>query len=81
MDIRLKNILTNVFNLKENEIHLNLSKENLGSWDSLRQMDLVMSIENEYKILLEIQDIIKMISVADILQVLSDKGVIFENQG
>lgn len=75
MNERLKNVLADVFGLKESDIHLQLTKEEVGSWDSLKQMDLVVTLEREYSISLEIPDIIKMLSVESIIEVLLDKGV------
>jgi len=51
----------------------------VGSWDSLKQMDLVMSLENEFGIILTIHDIIRMVSIASIIAVLKEKGVDLAN--
>lgn len=75
MDKRLAGILAEVFRLKESEIHPDLNKNDVGSWDSLKQMDLVMTLENEYGIILAIPDIIRMVSVGEIVGVLQGKGV------
>lgn len=75
MDKRLTGVLAEVFRIKDSEIVPGLKKSDVGSWDSLKQMDLVMSLENEYDIALAIPDILKMVSVAGIMEVLRDKGV------
>ena len=75
MDKRLAAILADVFRLRESEILPGLKKADVGSWDSLKQMDLVVSLENEYGITLAIPDIIRMNSVAEIIAVLKEKGV------
>jgi acyl carrier protein len=75
MNRRLTTILANVFQLRESEIRPELTKEEVGTWDSLKQMDLVMSLENEYNIALGIPDIVKMVSVASIIEVLTEKGI------
>lgn len=67
--------LAEVFGLRESEIHPDLKKADVGTWDSLKQMDLVMTLEREYGIALEIPDILRMISVAGIMEVLKEKGV------
>ncbi len=72
---RLAAILAEVFGLKESEIQPSLKKGDVGSWDSLKQMDLVLSLEQEYGIALEISDIVRMVSVASIEEVLRSKGV------
>ena len=75
MDKRLTAILAEVFSLKESQINPDLKKADVGTWDSLKQMDLVLSLEREYGIALEIGDIVRMISVQAILDVLRNKGV------
>jgi len=75
MDKRLTVLLAEVFRLRENEIHPGLKKADVGSWDSLKQMDLVISLENEYGIVLAIPDIIRMTSIEGITKVLIEKGV------
>lgn len=79
MDSQLRKTLAEVFGVREAEINNQLKKEDLGSWDSLKQMDLVMTLEREYNIILEMTDIIRMLCVAGIISVLEEKGVIFGN--
>lgn len=75
MNKRLAEVLAEVFGLREAEIQPDLQKSEVGTWDSLKQMDLVMSLEREYGIALDIPDILRMTSVAEIMAVLNDKGV------
>jgi len=75
MNDHLRSILTEVFGLRESEVHLQLNKEEVGNWDSLKQMDLVTTLEREYSVMLEITDIVRMVSVAGIVEVLLEKGV------
>jgi acyl carrier protein len=79
MDEKLIKILANVFGLNEREISIELSKDNLYAWDSLRQMDLIISLEKSYDIKLEIHEIIKMTSVESIIKVLLEKEVLVGN--
>ena len=49
MNERTSKILSNVFGIKESDIHPNLTKSDIGSWDSLKQMDLVALLKkNRY---------------------------------
>ncbi len=75
MNKRLAASLADVFGLRESEIRPDLKKADVGAWDSLKQMDLVVSLEREYDIALEIPDIIRMTSVDGIVEVLKEKGV------
>jgi acyl carrier protein len=75
MNKRLVAALAEVFGLKEAEISPALTQDDVGSWDSLRQMDLVLSLEREFGVTLEMADIVRMVSVAGIEEVLRAKGV------
>ncbi|MBA3536050.1 MAG: acyl carrier protein [Tatlockia sp.] len=75
MNNRLVSVLSEVFGLRADDIVVELTKANVGSWDSLKQMDLVVSLEREFNVVLEIPDIIKMDSVGQIIDVLASKGV------
>lgn len=75
MNKRLVSVLAEVFGLRADQIVPELTKNDVGSWDSLKQMDLVVSIEREFDITLEISDIIRMNSIGEIIEVLVDKGV------
>ncbi|WP_022656234.1 acyl carrier protein [uncultured Desulfovibrio sp.] len=79
MDKKLQGLLADVFGVRESEIAPETVKEDVESWDSLKQMDLVMSLERAYDLTLDIQDIVAMTSVAAIAQVLRDKGVRLED--
>ncbi|WP_332742569.1 acyl carrier protein [Hydrogenophaga sp.] len=75
MNNKLAEVLAEVFGLRVPEIQPELQKSEVGTWDSLKQMDLVLSLEREYGIELDIPDILRMTSVAEIMAVLKDKGV------
>ena len=75
MNKHLAGVLAEVFGLRESEVCPELQKDEVGSWDSLKQMDLVMTLEKEYGIALEIPDILRMVSVSGIMAVLKEKGI------
>ncbi|HML55802.1 MAG TPA: acyl carrier protein [Solidesulfovibrio magneticus] len=79
MDNKLAVLLADIFGMKPAEMRADLKKEDVGSWDSLKQMDLVLTLEREYDIALEIPDIVEMTSVAAIETVLRQKGVVLEH--
>ena len=79
MNPQLKSILMEVFDLRVNEINIELTMDDVSSWDSLKQMDLVTSLENEFNITLEMLDIVSMKSVKSIIDILKCKGVCLEN--
>lgn len=75
MNKKLAEVLAEIFGLRVADIQPELQKCDVGTWDSLKQMDLVMSLERQYSIALDIPDIVRMVSVAEIMAVLQDKGV------
>lgn len=75
MNKRLVSVLADVFGLRTDQIDPELTKNDVGSWDSLKQMDLVVSLEREFGITLEIPDIVRMDSVGNIIDVLVNKGI------
>ena len=79
MDQSLAQLLADVFAVPAKEIKPELQKSAVGTWDSLKQMDLVLALEQRYGTLLEIEDIVRMTSVADIVSVLHEKGVSLEH--
>lgn len=78
MNKRLVELLADVFGLRAAEIRPELSKNEVGSWDSLKQMDLVVTLEREFDIVIEIADIQRMVTVGAIMDVLREKGVAVE---
>jgi acyl carrier protein len=72
----LARILAEVFGLPESKIGVALTKADIDSWDSLKQMDLVVSLEEHYNIEFEITEIVAMTSVAKIVEILQSKGVL-----
>jgi len=47
---RIKNIISIVLEISANEIDDNLSPENIMSWDSLKHINLVIALEEEFEI-------------------------------
>jgi acyl carrier protein len=58
-----------------NEINENMSINELDSWDSLSQMDLVITLEKEYSVNFDLHEIRRMNSYNGIVQLLSNKGI------
>ena len=75
MNQRLASLLAEVFSLRQDQIIPTLTKDDVAIWDSLKQMDLVVSLELEFGIVLEIADIVRMNSVSSIVETLALIGV------
>lgn len=74
MNERLSRLLGEVFSMNQEELSMELTQETISNWDSLKQMDLIFSLEKEFQITLDVMDIVKMNSISKIVEVLSEKG-------
>jgi len=61
LDARLEKILKEVFQVEK--IDLNLSMDEIPEWDSFKHYELIIAVENEFKIKLEIADTIEITSI------------------
>ena len=64
-------ILANTFNISNEEVLKNLGMEDVNNWDSLSHMNLIVCIEDEFKIELTGDDISEMITfdqIRDVIQ-------------
>ena len=74
----VEHIMADVLKMAETDITDNLTIDDLEAWDSLKHMDLVVSIEQAFNIELTLDEIIIMTSVVAIKRVLNDRGVLAE---
>ena len=61
LDTRLEKILKEVFQIEE--VNLNFSMDEIPEWDSFKHYELIVAIENEFKIKLDDADTIEITSV------------------
>ena len=61
LDTRLEKILKEVFQVEK--IDLNFSMDEIPEWDSFKHYELIVAIENEFKIKLEDVDTIEITSI------------------
>ena len=61
LDTRLEKILKEVFQVEK--IDLNFSMDEIPEWDSFKHYELIVAVENEFKIKLEDVDTIEITSI------------------
>ena len=61
LDARLEKILKEVFQIEE--VNLNFSMDEIPEWDSFKHYELIVAVENEFKIKLEDVDTIEITSI------------------
>ena len=69
---RIKQVLASVLNVDVCEITEDTSPDTLDVWDSLKQMDLVVALEDEFKMSFTQEQIIEMMSFSVVLQIVSE---------
>ena len=72
----IEKIMAEVLNKSEADITDDLTMDDIEAWDSLKHMDLILSLEQAFSIELTIDEIIIMNSVVAIKKVLDNRGVL-----
>lgn len=75
MEEKIKRLMCEIFRLKEEEITDSLTMRDIETWDSLKHMELVVAIEEEFGIELNADEIVAMQSVKDIERILKERGI------
>ncbi len=70
---KLKSVMASVFNIKQREINEKSSTDNIKSWDSLKHINLVCALEDEFKVRFSHKEIGGMINFKIINLLLSQK--------
>ena len=73
---KLEEIIANIFELDPTKIKKEMTPKDIETWDSLSQLDLLSTIEKEFKIKLEFSEIFTVMKIDDIYKLLSKKGVL-----
>jgi acyl carrier protein len=66
---KVKAILANLLNEDVSQIEDNASMEQLNSWDSLKNLHLILAIEEEFEIELVEDEISRMVNLPTIVQI------------
>ena len=72
---RIKNVMSAVFEIPVEQIQDKSSPDTIESWDSLKHMELIASIEDVFEVELSFDEIVAMRTFKEIKQVLSTKGI------
>lgn len=71
----LKRIMADLLGIQEEGITDTTSFDNTENWDSLKHVELILSIEEQFEVSLTADEIVAMLSFAAIKRVLREKGV------
>ena len=68
---KLNKIFCEVFSVEEATLNSEFNKDNVEGWDSVRQLSLTASVEDEFDIMLDAEDILEFTSYHNAKQVLA----------
>jgi len=70
---RVFKIISQLMNVPLEEVNEDSSPENLERWDSLHHMNLILALEEEFKIRFTDEEIVQMENASIILEALQNK--------
>jgi acyl carrier protein len=70
---KIRKIIADTFNIKENEITPQTNMKEIDSWDSLTHMELIASLEDELGIEFTADEIMEMTNVEKIEKIVGEK--------
>lgn len=74
---KLKEVLARIFNVSIDTITADASPDTIESWDSLRHMNLVLALEEEFGVELTDDQVVEILSYELIRIVLQEHGIEF----
>jgi len=75
---KLKQLLMDVFLLSEEEFTFDLKREDIQTWDSLGVVSIAVGVQETFGYHFSPNQAIGISSVADIIRILSDNGISFD---
>lgn len=73
---KIQHLFSDVLNVKPEAISMESTMDNLDEWDSMKHLDLVMSIETAFGVSFEVNEIVELNTVEKIINILSVKKLI-----
>jgi len=75
MNERIRHILAVVLEMPEHDIHESLAAEQTSNWDSIRQLNLVMALEDAFAVSFSSEELGSLTSYRAIADALAQRGV------
>ena len=69
---RIKNVLSAVFDIPVQEINGNSSTDTIDSWDSLKHMNLIITLEEEFNITIPDTEVGNMLTYGLVLLIVKE---------
>lgn len=74
MESRIKRVMASVFGIDESQIDENSSMDTIEEWDSLRQMNLIIALEEEFGIRFSDDETLEALAFVRIRDVIAGKA-------
>lgn len=75
MENRIRKVMSAVFEIPIDEINRESSPDTIESWDSLKHMKLILSLEDEFEVEFTETEVVEMLSYRLIEMVLKEHGI------
>jgi len=75
VDEKVRNVLAEVLQIPLGKVIDNLAMSDVEAWDSLKHMELVVSLEQTFGLEFTFEEIVALRSVVEIKRVLRERGV------
>jgi len=76
-ELRLKEVLSKCLKIDESEINETTSVDTVPLWDSLKHLELVLTLEDEFKVSFSPEQTVEILNYPLIKIVLSEHGITF----
>ena len=73
MEDRIKRVMSDVLNIDVSLINNESSPDNIENWDSLKHMNLIVALEEEFSIEFDDEEVVDSMNFALIVNILKDK--------
>lgn len=70
---RLKKTILNVLHLEEFEIQDDTRADEVPGWDSLNHINVILAVENEYKVRFKNIEVLKLKNIGDLQKLVDSK--------
>ena len=74
--IQIKKIISDVLNVSISDLEMGSSPDNTKNWDSIKHMDIIASLEEEFSITFDEEEIFEMMNLEIILIIIQEKVAI-----
>lgn len=68
-------IISQVFGVEVSDINDDLGPNDIETWDSLGQLNMIVALEEHYKITFEVKEVFEIFTLGDVKRILAKKGI------